>query len=240
METIKSNLKITEHLEVDKNLQANGNGYIFGNLEVNGSLGTDKLGIGTSTPQASLQITNASQDGTSLIIGNTNQSNLRLGYHEDYSWIQAHGNKPLIINPQGFYVGIGTLNPKSPLTVGGIMESSNGGFKFPDGSIQKKASETIKMRSGFIAINKTKKGESSPLIKEGEQKTYSEIIKLTGFTRTPQVMWSIANINADDGSNLRLKVKVHRVNRTSLQFSFYKWHKTKIYFFDIKWLAIGT
>ncbi|WP_159254518.1 hypothetical protein, partial [Microcystis aeruginosa] len=31
-----------------------------------------------------------------LVLGPTNASNLRLGYHQDYSWIQSHGNKPLL------------------------------------------------------------------------------------------------------------------------------------------------
>lgn len=33
-------------------------------------------------------------------------------------------------------VGIGTTTPSSSLTVAGIVESSSGGFKFPDGSVQ--------------------------------------------------------------------------------------------------------
>lgn len=37
-------------------------------------------------------------------------------------------------------VGIGTLTPSSPLSVNGVIESLNGGIKFPDGSIQSTAS----------------------------------------------------------------------------------------------------
>lgn len=40
----------------------------------------------------------------------------------------------------GGNVGIGTLTPFSPLSVNGIIESTTGGFKFPDGSIQLTAS----------------------------------------------------------------------------------------------------
>jgi starvation-inducible outer membrane lipoprotein len=39
--------------------------------------------------------------GSQLIIGSTDKSNLRLGRHDDYSWIQSHGSKPLQINPIG-------------------------------------------------------------------------------------------------------------------------------------------
>ena len=40
-------------------------------------------------------------NGQQLLIGNANESNLRLGRHADYSWIQSHGAKPLKINPLG-------------------------------------------------------------------------------------------------------------------------------------------
>jgi hypothetical protein len=40
-------------------------------------------------------------------------------------WITSEGN-----------VGIGTTTPNSPLTVGGMIESTSGGVRFPDGSIQ--------------------------------------------------------------------------------------------------------
>ena len=36
-----------------------------------------------------------------LVIGRTDRSNLRLGKTADYSWIQSHGSKPLLINPIG-------------------------------------------------------------------------------------------------------------------------------------------
>lgn len=74
-----------------------------------------KGGVAINGPSIALnggvQITHANQDAGngSLIIGPTSQSNLRLGYHADYSWIQSHGSKPLAINPVGNNVGIGTL-----------------------------------------------------------------------------------------------------------------------------------
>jgi hypothetical protein len=45
------------------------------------------------------------------------------------------------------YVGIGTPTPTSPLTVAGTIQSTTGGFKFPDGTVQTKAG-----LSGTVAI----------------------------------------------------------------------------------------
>ncbi|WP_159298030.1 hypothetical protein, partial [Microcystis aeruginosa] len=53
-----------------------------------------------------------------LVLGPTNASNLRLGYHQDYSWIQSHGNKPLLINESGNNIGIGSIiNPVAKLDI---------------------------------------------------------------------------------------------------------------------------
>ena len=42
----------------------------------------------------------------------------------------------LLLNPVGGNVGIGTTTPASPLTVAGMIQSTAGGFKFPDASTQ--------------------------------------------------------------------------------------------------------
>ena len=47
--------------------------------------------------------------GQQLVIGNTNESNLRLGRNSNYSWIQSHGSKPLLINPLGNNVCINNV-----------------------------------------------------------------------------------------------------------------------------------
>ena len=78
-------------------------------------------GIGTPAPVAKLQIINTPQDanGNTLILGPVSgfESNLRLGYHQDYSWIQSHGVKPLALNMLGNNVGINTTAPPAQLTV---------------------------------------------------------------------------------------------------------------------------
>ncbi|MFI7134089.1 LamG domain-containing protein [Nonomuraea sp. NPDC050153] len=81
--------------------------------------GGNNVGIGTTAPDAKLHIIGANTDinGKTLVLGPTTASNLRLGHHQDYSWIQSHFAKPLAINPGGNNVGIGTTAPGARLTV---------------------------------------------------------------------------------------------------------------------------
>ena len=83
------------------------------------------VGIGTTSPNGKLHISTASGDSNSsdnaLIIGGpincTGNTNLRLGCHNDYAWIQSHCGEPLVLNPAGNNVGIGTTSPQSLLQV---------------------------------------------------------------------------------------------------------------------------
>ncbi|TBR61687.1 hypothetical protein B4U84_13160 [Westiellopsis prolifica IICB1] len=124
-------------------LDVNG-GAVIGNTyagtttaPVNGLLVDGNVGIGISSPGAKLQVINTNQDaanGTTLILGPKDQSNLRLGYHQDYSWIQSHGSKPLAINPIGNNVGIGISNPKNKLDVkgGAVVGNTYAGSRTAD------------------------------------------------------------------------------------------------------------
>jgi hypothetical protein len=74
--------------------------------------GTVSGSLSIVVPQLQDQIIEA------LVLGPTNASNLRLGYHQDYSLIQSHGSKPLLINGPGNNVGIGsTKNPVAKLDI---------------------------------------------------------------------------------------------------------------------------
>ena len=74
--------------------------------------GTVSGSLSIVVPQLQDQIIEA------LVLGHTNASNLRLGYHQDYSLIQSHGSKPLLINGPGNNVGIGsTKNPVAKLDI---------------------------------------------------------------------------------------------------------------------------
>ena len=84
---------------------------IAGALNANSDV-TMKGSLSIVVPQLQDQIIEA------LVLGPTNASNLRLGYHQDYSLIQSHGSKPLLINGSGNNVGIGsTKNPVAKLDI---------------------------------------------------------------------------------------------------------------------------
>ncbi len=98
-----------------------------------------KVGIGTVAPEARLHIVDTPQGprGSTLVLGSTSTTNLRLGYHSDYTWIQSHGEKPLhinelgnntIINLQKGNVGIGTDAPSEKLQVIGNIRAQKGFF----------------------------------------------------------------------------------------------------------------
>lgn len=89
------------------------------------------IGIGTANPEAKLHLVNVPTDahGNTLIIGQTSASHMRLGFHDDYTWIQSHCGRPLSLNPVGNNVGIGTTAPTHQFHVVadnavGLFESS--------------------------------------------------------------------------------------------------------------------
>jgi hypothetical protein len=122
-------------LEVNGNVRATkfiGDGSQLTNLSVgetglNLAATSGNVGIGTKTPEAKLHVINKSTDarGKTLVLGPIKGSNLRMGYHEDYSWVQSHGTKPLTINPIGNNVGIGTTSPQDKLEVKGTLRLSS-------------------------------------------------------------------------------------------------------------------
>lgn len=83
------------------------------NLKVKGS-----IGIGTATPAGPLHILGASAPPSGLASG---QNGLLLGSYGDASakWIQSYDG-PLVLNPTGNNVGIGTTSAAYPLDVNGI------------------------------------------------------------------------------------------------------------------------
>lgn len=84
------------------------------NLKVKGS-----IGIGTATPAGPIHIVSSSAPPSSLPSG---QNGLLLGAFgdTDAKWIQSY-NGPLVLNPVGNNVGIGTTSAAFPLDVAGIV-----------------------------------------------------------------------------------------------------------------------
>jgi len=107
------------------------------------------VGIGTDSPAARLDITDASSVLTSMSLANTssgrrmlfqvNGSDLagegRSGNFEIWGVVPAGSTNVFTATPGG-NVGIGDTTPGEKLTVAGRLESTSGGFVFPDGTIQ--------------------------------------------------------------------------------------------------------
>ena len=72
----------------------------------------------------------------------------------------------LIVNPSTRHVGIGTNAPGEKLSVAGTVQSTSGGFKFPDGSVQTTAvSETFTISSGTdVEINPNGTTTGTPIL----------------------------------------------------------------------------
>jgi len=80
------------------------------------------------------------------------------GEGEGYIYPKNASSSIEITDEGNFYVlgnvGIGTKNPTEKLSVNGIIESTSGGFKFPDGTIQTTAASCqIKVVTGVAAHN---------------------------------------------------------------------------------------
>lgn len=90
-------------------------------------LNNGNLKVGSAQLAGTIQVINKEEDssGTTFILGPTNGSNLRMGYSKEYSWIQSHGRRSLAINAVGNNVGIGLLDPKAKLHVGGDIAIGN-------------------------------------------------------------------------------------------------------------------
>jgi len=121
-------------------LHAKGNVYIHGhmfamkNMHIRDHANMKHLLM----PSISLKNKPQSPDGDTLVLGHVTKGkventqagpweapsggnivrgvNLRLGYHNDYTWVQVHGKRhgshmPIALNPLGNTVAIGTINP---------------------------------------------------------------------------------------------------------------------------------
>jgi len=104
------------------------------------------VGIGTASPTHSLHIVNNSLDKTLRLEGPGasgfgEQGKINFG-DGDFVYLTEDTDDTLEIHARsrtaitGGYVGIGTTSPTAQLTVAGTIESTTGGIKFPDSTIQ--------------------------------------------------------------------------------------------------------
>ena len=102
-----------------------------------------KVGIGTASPSYGLDVRKGINNDYSMFIHNTGGSGQGLlirgatGYsHVPLFRVEDNYEHARFIVRDDGAVGIGTTNPNSRLEVAGIIHSTSGGFKFPDGSVQ--------------------------------------------------------------------------------------------------------
>jgi len=122
------------HLHIKGNLYIHGHMFAMKNLHVRDHANLKKLLM----PSLALKNKPQSADGDTLVMGHMKKkkkgasepgpwetgkpkkvitgTNLRFGFHNDYTWIQVHGKRkghhePLALNPLGNTVSIGSVKP---------------------------------------------------------------------------------------------------------------------------------
>jgi hypothetical protein len=131
------------------NTTANENTAV-GHLALINSTGADNTAVGTAAGAA-----NTTGSGNTFIGANANAGSAGLVYATAIGAnAVVNQSRSLVLGGNGVdavKVGIGTPTPASPLTVVGIVESTSGGFKFPNGTTQTAAA--LPLTGGTIAAN---------------------------------------------------------------------------------------
>jgi hypothetical protein len=110
------------------------------------------VGIGTTSPSSLLHIHNVGVSNVFTVSDNdkTWLQGIENGVGNSYSiWedissgvnnrLQILSGGSIIMATNGGSIGVGVSTPTSKLTVAGTIESSSGGYKFPDGTVQTQA-----------------------------------------------------------------------------------------------------
>ncbi|MEA2097255.1 MAG: DUF1566 domain-containing protein [Candidatus Cloacimonadota bacterium] len=120
------------------NSSSNWAGYFDGKMHI-----SNMVGIGTTNPGRMLTVNSTGADPiqwqvNSSIVGQLGSNGSGAGglYLYDNGPIAAQVSANGYSYFNGGNVGIGTATPTSELTVAGVIESTSGGVKFPDGTVQ--------------------------------------------------------------------------------------------------------
>ena len=129
----------------------NGSGIRIGTFDADDAIvveqGTGNVGIGVDPPSAKLDVAGTVHASGSLEIGSavkslsifTDGAVVDIKSNGAALGINYPGDTDTVINVGGGNVGIGVDPPSEKLSVSGTVESTSGGFKFPDGSTQANA-----------------------------------------------------------------------------------------------------
>ncbi|MGZ6426673.1 MAG: beta strand repeat-containing protein [Bdellovibrio sp.] len=185
-------------------LQFNGTSWLPTNLPTSGQWNTNgsdyyfntgKVGLGTTTPGVKLDVSDvdtvgsirtrnglgSANNGISLSLGNAwpwiDFAGTRLDFKSNAystlgSWNSGNGIVMSLLSTGN--VGIGTASPNQKLSVAGTIESTSGGFKFPDGTTQTTASSgssqwttsgsNISYSAGNVGIGTTTPGSKLTVV----------------------------------------------------------------------------
>jgi hypothetical protein len=116
-------------------------------------------------------------------------------------WIGSTGSSvigdSMIFEDKFGQVGIGTDTPTSRLTVSGMIETTLGGYKFPDGSIQTTAGISADMLAGSSTVAVTRSGNTLtlglpvPLILTGSVDNGNGIITVTNVAAGAPAIFAV-------------------------------------------------
>ena len=115
-----------------------GSGVVPGTANASGGLSENLVGIS----QLWLGV---SVDGQEELTPRTNIGSVIFALKAEFAEkiVSVNSTNPGIVMDQANNVGIGTNNPTEKLSVSGTIESTSGGVKFPDGSLQATAAISI-------------------------------------------------------------------------------------------------
>ena len=215
-----------------------------------------RIGVGTAAPSERIEVTSGNVyvngEGKGVIVDA--QSFKRVGFMNyagygtgvwratgvDFEIGRVDGASVATAAPSftDFYVaadgnvGIGTTTTPSKLTVGGVIESTAGGIKFPDGTVQTTSMHPV---SGDLVVIGTINGEAGVVIKSGGATQSGTVVtSSSAFSPVPgtttslgvlppgkaMVNWSMTCYSNALGSKVEIAPQIGAATGTAVQYFF--------------------